>query len=113
MCYDRRRAEACVEESAHLCWLFIFKVTEPGSIPYRTHSACALVQPKTVTVTPGWLALPVGLVTCVTCVFECAVTVSSTLRLAGAKNRFKERGVTVPGPGQVMLLVKKHRFHEP
>ncbi len=22
-------------------WLFIFKVTEPNSIPYRTHSACA------------------------------------------------------------------------
>jgi hypothetical protein len=24
-----------------LCWLFIFKVTEPSSIPYRTHPACA------------------------------------------------------------------------
>ena len=24
-----------------VCWLFIFKVTEPSSIPYRTHSACA------------------------------------------------------------------------
>ena len=24
-----------------VCWLFIFKVTEPNSIPYRTHSACA------------------------------------------------------------------------
>jgi hypothetical protein len=23
------------------CWVFIFKVTEPNSIPYRTHSACA------------------------------------------------------------------------
>ena len=22
-------------------WLFIFKVTEPNSIPYRTHPACA------------------------------------------------------------------------
>ena len=24
-----------------MCWLFIFKVTEPSSIPYRTHPACA------------------------------------------------------------------------
>ena len=24
-----------------VCWLFIFKVTEPSSIPYGTHSACA------------------------------------------------------------------------
>ena len=24
-----------------VCWLFIFKVTEPNSIPYRTHPACA------------------------------------------------------------------------
>ena len=24
-----------------MCWLFIFKVTEPSSIPYGTHSACA------------------------------------------------------------------------
>ena len=26
---------------SRVCWLFIFKVTEPSSIPYRTHSACA------------------------------------------------------------------------
>ncbi len=24
-----------------MCWLFIFKVTEPSSIPYRTPPACA------------------------------------------------------------------------
>ena len=24
-----------------MCWLFIFKVTEPNSIPYGTHPACA------------------------------------------------------------------------
>ena len=24
-----------------MCWLFIFKVTEPSSTPYRTPSACA------------------------------------------------------------------------
>jgi hypothetical protein len=28
-------------DSLSLCWLFIFKVTEPSSIPYRTHPACA------------------------------------------------------------------------
>jgi hypothetical protein len=30
-----KRGRLCV------CWLFIFKVTEPSSIPYRTHPACA------------------------------------------------------------------------
>ena len=30
-----RRSGLCV------CWLFIFKVTKPSSIPYRTHPACA------------------------------------------------------------------------
>jgi hypothetical protein len=28
--------------SSSVCWLFIFKVTEPNSIPYRTHPACAM-----------------------------------------------------------------------
>ena len=28
-------------QTGRVCWLFIFKVTEPSSIPYRTHPACA------------------------------------------------------------------------
>ncbi len=40
------RISRCYESNKRLirfgvCWLFIFKVTEPNSIPYGTHSACA------------------------------------------------------------------------
>ena len=32
---------SCTSTPTSVCWLFIFKVTEPNSIPYRTHPACA------------------------------------------------------------------------
>jgi len=41
-CGPRRPAYTKDDALKHgVCWLFIFKVTEPSSIPYRTHSACA------------------------------------------------------------------------
>ena len=39
---------SCFGKGHGVCWLFIFKVTEPSSILYRTHSACAKSTEDTV-----------------------------------------------------------------